>query len=434
MKWKPWVFLPALGLLAVTSIPCSVARASSFEGSTCSKIGSEQTYKGFVYKCQLLKGKRSWVVKKPQAEPPSAHMPAQQSPSAAATPSASPVSGPPSAIDTNQAQKQSTTTIAIPTIPTTFENLSENLSGIIYGSWLKASQQIGRSTYDSANLHFLIGPDTQLNEEDAHYQTAINSVSRLYANQKQAQNVYIIYYGSTDIAWAQAEFDKYMDTSYGYGNRETAAIDNCPQPDCSGGMTVHTANFDSIILMGDDNGWKNNNENPNQGYLGHVFAHEYTHTIQQANMNPNWGGIPSWLREGMAEWSAGVAINFQTYVDYLRFRNNQDLGMQYESPGIYNETYIEKFLNPAQAFAPGENIDNYLNSYPHWDSYSLGMMTCEALVSIKGPDSLVNIFKLVNSGASFGAAFANEYGVPWSQAAPQIAKALALEISGNIKK
>lgn len=387
-----------LAIALVIFLPLSTlpAQAAAKAGSACTKVGSTSTVKSVRYTCNKVGKRLLWEA---------VLIPAKTVPSAPAK---------------------------APEIPASFQELDSHLAGISYAAWLKGSQMIKSNNITLNNIHFLIGPNTKLNDQDSHYQSAIQAISNLYATTPQAKNVYIIYYGSADINWAQTQFEKYMDANYGYGNRSTAAADNCAPPNCSGGMAVHTNNFDSIILMGDSNGWVGNTYNPNQGYLGHTFAHEYTHTIQLFNMNPNWGNFPRWLTEGAAEWSALTAISSNSYEGYKKFRSYQDLGMQYGDPEKYNEHYILKILNPGLTFTAGEDINSYLNSYPHWDSYSIGLMVSEVLVALKDQNSLIRILQDINTGKTFGEAFEREFGVTWAQASPLIAHAIALEIKGKI--
>jgi hypothetical protein len=321
-----------------------------------------------------------------------------------------------------------------PTSPTSFDDLESHLSGIIYNSWLKGSQKIYASNGKIDNIRFLIGPNTKLNKQDSNYQSAIDSVAKIFSGIPQAKNVYLIYYGKRDITWAQNEFEKYMDTNYGYGNRATAASDNCPPPNCNGGMAVHTSNFDGIILMGDNAGWTDPNSNPNVGYLGAVFAHEYTHTIQLFNMNPNWGNFPGWLTEGAANWASAVAVNSDSYDGYVEFRKSVYLGEQYGNPSKYSESYVTKFLNPNMTFEGTQDINSYLQSFPRWDAYSLGMMVCEILVALQGPESLIHLLQNINSGQTFTQAFQKEFGTSWEKAAPLIAKSISLQAQQQITK
>ena len=151
-------------------------------------------------------------------------------------------------------------------------------------------------------------------------------------------------------------------------------------------------------------------------------------------MNPNWGNFPRWLTEGVAEWSATAAVTYDDFESYLNFRNHQDLGSQYGNDKVYDEAYISKFLNPELIYKPGLDINSYLNSYPHWDAYSLGFMVAEILVTLKNQDSLIKLLQNINSGLTFAQSFKMEFGVEWNEAAPLIAKAIANEIRNNVKK
>jgi hypothetical protein len=323
------------------------------------------------------------------------------------------------------------TTGPAPTPPSSFEDLSTHISGLIFGSWAQASKKISTSSPNLGTIHYLIGPHTVANSGDAQYMNGITQVSKLYSDLPQVKNLYIIYFNRQDIDWAQSQFESYMDAYYGYGNRATMASDLCGQV-CNGGMTFHTKSFDGIIMFATPDPAAITPQLAAAEVSGTDFAHEYTHTIQQMNMNPNWGGFPAWLTEGAATWSQSVAVNSANYSDYINFRNNVILGQQYAEPQTFTENWLTTFLNPSQTFAPGEQIDTYLRNYPHWDAYAVGMMVCEALVSLKGSDSLIALLQGINRGQSFAESFSATYGTSWQSAAPLLARAISLEISQKI--
>jgi hypothetical protein len=399
-------------IAAFLSIITINANAAIKAGTTCKKLGLTSMFVGKKYTCVKSGKKLVWNkgVETSKSLPSNSVTPAQ-------TPSLS--------IDKFKEQA--------PAVPITFESLKQNLSGIIHAAWLKGFMSINGKSFAIGNLHLLVGPNSTLNEQDKNYLTSITNVQRLFSGIPQSKNVYLIYYSSRDIAWAQNQFEKYMDAYYGYGSRSSAAIDNCPEPNCNGGMAVHTSNFDTIILMGDNNGWKWETFSPSQGYYGHVFAHEYTHTIQLANMNPNWGNFPHWLTEGAAEWAATTAVTYESYSNYTNYREKVVLGMQYGNSSTYNKDYLTKFLNPNLVFDQGENIGSYNHGFPRWDSYSIGFMTCEILVALKDQNILISLLQDINKGMTFAEAFESEFGTKWSTAAPLIVDAIDSEIRLNIK-
>ena len=408
-----------LGLILAGSSLLSIEAhaASPKSGLSCSKLNQTITSSGFTYTC-VKSGKklvRSRGVKVPAPMP---------SPSASPTNSPAPTPTPTPAVTPTPTPSPVFTP---PEIPTSFKDLSSHLSGIIYGAWLKASEKIAQSSPNLGTIHLMVGPNTVMNAEDSQYLNGFNMVSRLYSDTPQPKNVYVIYYNKQDIAWAQTQFETYMDANYGYGNRSTEAAAMCHEPDCAGGSALHTNSFDSIILMGDSNG--HISERPlNQGTSGHVFGHEYTHSIQWYSLRENFT-IPAWLREGNAEWSSTVAVFGSTYADYVNFRKEVDLG-HYFNPETYNLDYLTKFIN--SSLNPNQNSGGPINYYPHWDDYAIGMMVNEIFSALKGPDSVIHIYEDMRAGQTFTQAFQNVFGTSWAEASPYIIQALNDEIQQKV--
>jgi hypothetical protein len=392
-------------------------------GGPCPKLNQIQVSGGFTYTC--IKSGKKLVWSKGIKVPASMPTPTP-TPTLSPTPVVTPTPTPTPTLSSTPAVTPTPTPSPVftpPEIPTSFKDLSSHLSGIIYGAWLKASEKIAQSSPNLGTIHLMVGPNTVMNSEDSQYLNGFNMVSRLYSDTPQPKNVYVIYYNKQDIAWAQTQFETYMDANYGYGNRSTEAAAMCPEPDCNGGSAIHTSNYDSIILMGDSRGHVSERPLLNQGTLGHVFGHEYTHSIQWYVIHNNiW--MPGWLREGNAEFSSTVATFGANYADYTNFRKIDDIG-GYFNPDIYNLDYLTKFLTSSL-------LENQPTNYPHWDDYAIGMMINEIFTTLKGPDSAMQIMAAMGSGQTFTQAFQNVFGVSWAEASPYIIQALNDEIQQKV--
>jgi len=418
-----------LGLILAGSSLLSIEAqaASPKTGLSCSKLNQTVTSSGFTYTCMKAGKKMIWSkgVKVPAPMPTPTPTPTlSPTPAGTPTPTPTPTISPTPAVTPTPIPSPVFTP---PEIPTSFKDLSSHLSGIIYGAWLKASEKIAQSSPNLGTIHLMVGSNTVMNAEDSQYLNGFNMVSRLYSDTPQPKNVYVIYYNKQDIVWAQTQFETYMDANYGYGNRSTMAAAMCPEPDCAGGSAIHTNNYDSILIMGDTNGHKN--EPPlNEGTSGHVFGHEYTHSIQWSVIHNNIG-MPAWLREGNAEWSSTVAIFGSSYSDYINFRKIADIG-NYFNPEIYTLDYLTKFIN--SSINPNQNTGSPIIYYPHWDDYAIGMMINEIFTTLKGPDSAMQIMAAMGSGQSFTQAFQNVFGTSWAEASPYIIQALNDEIQQKV--
>jgi hypothetical protein len=318
--------------------------------------------------------------------------------------------------------------------PTSFQDLSLRVDGIIYGAWLKASQQIQGISSSLGNVKILVGPNTT--ETDSKSSDSLNLLSKLFANSPQVKNLVVIKYSKPDIEWAQQQYE-----ALGPNNKRAgAAASYCRDASgCRGGIAGINASGDGIILIGQggDYGYPNVNGGA-IGMDGFVLAHEYTHTVQASNASCRngkgcYGNLPQWLMEGAAEWSGSVSRFSEKYSDYLVFRT-QRLGNKYSSAAQYSPEAINTFLNPNPIFLPDQDNWSYWAKYQSDDVYTIGLMATEVLASIKGPGAIMKLYESVGGGQTFVDAFKQEFGIAWSDACPLIANAISSELTKGIKK
>jgi hypothetical protein len=74
-----------------------------------------------------------------------------------------------------------------------------------------------------------------------------------------------------------------------------------------------------------------------------------------------------------------------------------------------------EFLEQSKENYTPPKFDQFLN-------YSLSSRFIEALVALKGPDTLIGMYEEMGKKLSFDQAFKNVYGVDWSYAIPILAK------------
>jgi hypothetical protein len=417
VKRAPSVIL-AIALLLGTLV--DIASGSNPKtGTPCIKLNQVAIVNGFTYTCMKSGKKLVWSkgVKVP------APIPSQSaSPTSFPAPTPTPTLSPTPAVTPTPTPSPVFTP---PEIPTSFKDLSSHLSGIIYGAWLKASQAVLNNKPNLGTIHLIIGPNTKLNADDANYLESIQAVSSLYSGFAQVPNLNLVYFGLQDVGWAQEQFNKIEDTHTWDG--PTSATDTCPSIDCNGGNTYHTANYDGLIMAGNNNG-RQRSIFPADGAF---FAHEYTHTIQFFNMKNGYSPGP-WFREGGANFSSAVASYSSDYQKYLKFRYSTTMD-QYKSPNDFNAEWMTKFLNPNMETGPNQDIDAYWNSYPRFYPYSVGYLTVEVLACLKGPEGLMKVYQDLGNGKTFEQAFESEYGMSWRDAVPYIARAIADELSTSTK-
>jgi hypothetical protein len=318
--------------------------------------------------------------------------------------------------------------------PTSFEDLSSHLDGIIYGAWLKASQQIQGASSPLGNLKILVGPNTtEINTKSGD---SLSLLAKLFANSLQVKNLTVIKYSKADIEWAQQQYE-----SLGPNNKRAgAAASYClDSSGCRGGIAGINANGDGVILLGQggDYGYPD----VNGGAIamdGFVLSHEYTHTVQAINATCRngkgcYGNLPQWLMEGGAEWSGSVSRFSDKYSDYLTFRT-RNLSNKYSDATKFPPDWINTFLNPNPVFLPDQDNWAYWTKYPSGNVYTIGLMATEILVSIKGPGAVMKLYEGVGGGQTFVDVFKQEFGIAWSDACPLIANAISSELARGIKR
>jgi hypothetical protein len=317
-----------------------------------------------------------------------------------------------------------------PKAPTTFEDLPSRIDGIIYGAWLQANQQIQKSSTSLGKVNILVGPNTI--PTDTKSTDALNLISMLFSSAAQVKNLYVIKYSKDDIAWAQQQYESLRPNNY----RANAAASYCRQPSgCVGGIAGINATSDGVILLGQGGGYGYPLEE--SAMDGAVLSHEYTHTVQAINATCRgstgcYGDLPLWLMEGTAEWAGSVSRFSDKYSDYLNFRT-RNLSNKYSNSSMFTADWISKFLNPNPVFLPNQDNWVYWSNYPSDNVYSIGLMTVEILVNIKGPGAIMKLYENVGRGQTFVSAFKQEFGIAWSEACPIIASAIAAELSRQIK-
>ena len=314
--------------------------------------------------------------------------------------------------------------------PTSFEDLSSRVDGIIYGAWLQANQQIQKSSSTLGKVNISVGPNTIAT--DTKSTDALNLLSKLFSSASQVKNLYIIKYSKDDIAWAQQQYETLRPNNF----RANAAASYCRQPSgCIGGIAGINATNDGVILLGQGGDYGYPVEQ--SAMDGAVLSHEYTHTIQAINAVCRggagcYGDLPQWLMEGTAQWSGSVSKFSNKYSDFINFRT-KDLSNKYSNSSTYTADWIATFLNPNPVFQPNQDNWVYWTNYPSDNVYSIGLMTIEILVNIKGPGAIMKLYEDVGAGQTFVSAFKQEFGIAWSEACPIIASAIAAELSRQIK-
>jgi hypothetical protein len=115
----------------------------------------------------------------------------------------------------------------------------------------------------------------------------------------------------------------------------------------------------------------------------------------------------------------GQTLGFETQANYLKSRTSWTS----KSPGIlgdYSPESILKFYALTGGSGTGTCNADYRPRV-----YDVGYMTVEALASIKGIQSTMDVVVGVGKGMTFDESFKNVYGISWAEASPILAKVVS---------
>jgi len=302
---------------------------------------------------------------------------------------------------------------AVPTAPTSFDDLIQNYKGISYAAWSKSRAKILASTKTDFNYQLVLGPNSQLTNKDPT--SAFNSVTRLYSGYAKPGDVYLLAFNFEDRDWAVKQMESIIPTA---SSRWIYDVACATKASCDGGGSFFDGSkkhliVETMVII---------NENTTSGTLE---AHEFTHSVQQMAMGAARPGtefitapwLPNWYWEGQARFAQNATIWFESFDSYLRLRNATSRGLFQDSK--YDSKYIEEYfvINPNREWG---------NKHNRQRQYDLGGMFIEILTALKGPDSTMEMWKLAGTGVGLESAFERIYGLPFSKALPIMSKAIAL--------
>lgn len=392
-----------LGTLFVSSIEAYSANPPK-PGATCSKLGTSQTYKGKKYTCIKSGKKLVWnkgvvVSYKAPTPTPTLIPPPQPTPNTEPTPSPEPIK----------------TSSPTPKIPTSFDDLVENYTGIAYAAWSKSREKILSSKTTSINLKLILGPTSQLTYKEPL--VPINLVTRLYSGYIKEIDLNYLAFNYDDREWAMKQMDAII---YNTDSRWITYTACKTRETCWGGGSFYDGktNYLAVVALG------NFDSNHTSGTLE---AHEFAHVVQQMNYKMSRPPVefvmdpwpPDWYWEGQALFAQHAAVYYESFPTYMSARaaDSEEL---FRLPK-FNSKHIENFF----VFNAPED---WRKTYEKWRIYDLGAMFVEILTALKGPDSTMEVWRVANSGVKFDVAFEQVYGIPFSKAVPIMAKAIALQL------
>ena len=375
------------------------AQAAERAGMSCKKAGLTSTYQGKKYICIKSGKKLIWNKGVSIARPTAPPIP---------TPSTTPTSVP---IPTQ-------TPITEPASPTSFADLLQNYRGIPAAVWNEA-QSLAAQGSVSSSFTISIGPNTKLQSGLGDPINFLERASKLWSGFTQSKETKVFLFSFPDLPWAQQK------------NRELGGSWFVPQ-DLAGNCTSNTScgafggsyKEQGQLFIGVP---IREYQRFNLGFVRGNYGHEFTHSVQYAQFvnQPNTNGyslLPCWFSEGQPQ-VPGQALGFETLKDYKLSREtwfSQPAGQL----GDYSEASILKFFSLA-----GVSRDGACNASIRSRIYDVGYMAVEALASIKGIHSTMDLVVGMAQGLTFEDSFRKIYGISWSEAAPILAKVVSAEFT-----
>ena len=395
--------LVAIAVFAVPLNAVAVVKA----GATCKKAGITSTYAGKNYICIKSGKKLVWnkgvAVVKPTPTP-------TPTPTVTPTPTPTPT---PTVTSTPTPTVTSTPTTPPVFIPKTFAELYGNSQGIAIAAWTSTNEKIKKSDAVTVRQDIYVGPNTTI--PNANVKGIFEDATRIFAGFAQPQSFYAVYYRFQDKDWAKAKFGE-LNMSYlaGQIDGSCGSLQRCNG--ASAGKFTSTIGFSQYGV--NEPGGQTDTYHTN----GALEIHEYTHIAQAMQFigkqkdDQNFNYLPRWFIEGHAHiaGNTGAAKTIEEYLKNRRDWLNTSPNAEIKS---FEAVDIERFY---ASLMPGKN-NNEMFGYV----YTLGYITMECLVALKGIDSPTQLIVEVSNGLTFEEAFLKVYGISWKEASPILAKTVS---------
>lgn len=327
----------------------------------------------------------------------------------------------------------------IPTaLPTGWQDVYEKRLGIPYQAWLAVSKNIAANSSKVGNVEIITGPNTVLNYPNLR--GVIELVSRAVPTGRNVTNLRVLAFNFKDAPWADETFKRlYANETELFKRQHPDPVwEICPkQREACFAQAFLDSNLNGIILLGMiDRGSREQLTQTfseySRVYLGQLIAHEYLHTIEAIHLGSRryiaLERTPSWFSQGTAVFMEGAAPNYQSFDAYMRFRLVDSKVIYSDCPYVFcvkvNTNLIQDYMSLSHQ---SKNWDNF----PYAMKYEMSSRIVEVLVALKGPDTMISMFRAIGEGTPFDRAFESVYGISYESAKPIIAKIVADQLENS---
>ena len=140
----------------------------------------------------------------------------------------------------------------------------------------------------------------------------------------------------------------------------------------------------------------------------------------------------------MASASARLCLDKSIMRERFQERIGTDAAARFHV--VNSETDLLKFANELgwPVFLQPSNVSASMwstrNTSPEMLLANYRAMVDEVLTSLKGPESVMNLYKDAGAGLSFVQAFQQEFGISWADACPILGKVISGEIQQGLTR
>lgn len=377
-------------LIAIPMTAQSVSAASIRSGAICTKIGSTASQNGKLYTCVKNGKKKVWnkgVVLTPISK-------ATPKPTASSDPTPALI---PAFVE--------------PERPTSFDDLIAKSEGITYWAWKIVQDRKKNLGKGETKFVINIGPNTTMKVKEPL--VPLELTANFFSNRNQVKTTFVTFFDFPDVVWAQA-----LDAKLSTEPRSREVGDSCAAADrCNGGNAYVDSALNGFNYLSSSMKFTNEIVQTN----GTVLAHEYFHTLQVLPMQISgkegkpitW--MPDWIREGSAQWIS-TSLIFDDYSAYMNYRKTD------ADQELYRNHFTEQQISDVLTINDGRSSNG-------WLAYNVGAKVIEALVLMKGIDSILEFYDEGARGSSFETAFKKIYQIDWMIAKPILMKAISKQFS-----
>jgi hypothetical protein len=432
-----------IGLVVALTMSSTTSYAATKAGSPCNKAGVKSVSAGKTYTCVKSGKKLVWNVGVlvPVAKPAPATSPSAATVATKEEPKLS-------FIETLRAPaidgrfRIESITFPIPAkLPSSWDDLYENREGIAFKAWKSIAELGGTQSNLPLSFNLTVGPSTSLVFTDI--ESTVSIVSNKFKAVSQPKTISVLAFNYDDRDWAvgrlrelvAGESDWYRKIQEEYIMNMCSATTKA----CWSAMGYTTPSGKGVILLGVVDKEKLKTLDPTfSNYLrfekGLTVAHEYFHVIQLNILGKNWFQMmfapPSWFNEASAVFVENGVMNRDSFNRYMQFRA-VDSKLAYPSCGSSDRGCISVTEETLTKFLSLSNYSNNWNDFPYGMKYEVSNRVIEALVAVKGYESIVDIYKYQAQDHTFEEAFNHVYGISYSQAVPILVKIVADQFAND---